>query len=76
MGWIGLSQLQGLQWIEASFHFAQLEGLTKGFIERAGIAAWKAGYIEDLGAFEQERQQYLAQQTVADVALTPHRLLT
>jgi hypothetical protein len=56
-----MSQLRGREWIEASFHFATIEGYLKGFIERAGVDAWKAPYMTESGEFKQERQQYLSE---------------
>lgn len=60
LAWCSLEQLKGTYWIGASFHLTVVEGALKGFIERAGVPPWKALYIEDKGAFEQERQAYLA----------------
>lgn len=54
-----LKQLRGKAWIEAAFSVAVLEGLIKGFMERAGDNPLPGHYAFDI-EFERYRLEYLA----------------
>lgn len=64
-----LAELSGKEWVEASFVFAALEGMLRGFMERNGVDPWPVVYAYD-GLFERYRHEYIAHEDAKDPKAT------